>query len=134
MGSSCCKKYMGNNDDIDYCDNIKDIRNFLSTVINNADVEQEEINLYLQDKNNIPTIVEVEGFTEEDLKKRILYLDEMKNCLNEVDELLKNHPNVNLVDIKHSIKEFQNMYSWIFDDSKRYKKWLEVFKNFIENN
>jgi len=33
----------------------------------------------------------------------------MKNCLNEVDELLKNHPNVNLVDIKHSIKEFQNM-------------------------
>ena len=133
MGSSCCKKHVDKNDDIDYCDNIKDIRNYLSSIINNADVEQEEINLYLQDKNNMPTIVDVEGFTEEDLKKRVLYLDEMKNCLNEVDELLKNHPNANLVDIKHSIKEFQNMYTWIFDDSKRYKKWLEVFKNFMEN-
>ena len=134
MGSSCCKKHVDKNDDIDYCDNIKDIRNYLSSIINNADVEQEEINLYLQDKNNMPTIVDVEGFTEEDLKKRVLYLDEMKNCLNEIDDLLKKHQNVDITDIKKSLKEFQNMYSWIFDDSKRYVEWLNIFREFVENN
>ena len=133
MGSSCCKKYVDKNDDIDYCDNIKDIRNYLSSIINNADVEQEEINLYLQDKNNMPTIVDVEGFTEEDLKKRVLYLDEMKNCLNEIDYLLKKHPKVNFIDIKMSLKEFDSMYAWIYDDSKRYVEWLQIFKNFVEN-
>ena len=134
MGSSCCKKHVDKNDDIDYCDNIKDIRSYLSSIINNADVEQEEINLYLQDKNNMPTIVDVEGFTEEDLKKRVLYLDEMKNCLNEIDDLLKKHQNVDITDIKKSLKEFQNMYSWIFDDSKRYVQWLNIFREFVENN
>ena len=78
MGTSCCKNHNEKNDDIDNCENISDIRNYISTKIKNAEFEQEEINLYLQDKTKIPTTVEVEGFNEKDLKKRILYLDEMK--------------------------------------------------------
>ena len=134
MGTSCCKNHNEKNDDIDNCENISDIRNYISTKIKNAELEQEEINLYLQDKTKIPTTVEVQGFNEEDLKKRILYLDEMKNCLNEIDDLLKKHPDVNVIDIKNSLKEFNAMYAWIYDDSKIFNQWLNVFKNYIENN
>ena len=134
MGVSCCRRQIDKNDDIDTCESISDLRNYISTKIKNAEFEQEEINSYLEDKINIPTTVEVEGFSEEDLKKRVLYLDEMKNCLNEIDDLLKKHQNVDITDIKKSLKEFQNMYSWIFDDSKRYVEWLNIFREFVENN
>ena len=134
MGVSCCRRKSDKNDDIDTCENISDLRNYISTKLKNAEFEQEEINLYLEDKRNIPTTVEVEGFSEEDLKKRVLYLEEMKNCLNEIDDLLKKHPNVDIIDVIKSLKEFQNMYAWIFDDSKRYQQWLNIFREFVENN
>ena len=102
MGVSCCRRKSDKNDDIDTCENISDLRNYISTKLKNAEFEQEEINLYLEDKRNIPTTVEVEGFSEEDLKKRVLYLEEMKNCLNEIDDLLKKHPNVDVSDVKTS--------------------------------
>ena len=134
MGVSCCQKENENPDNIDNCENIFDIRNYISYKIEKAELEQEEINIFLQDKNNIPKTVEIVGFTEEDLKKRVLYLDEMKNCLNEIEDLLKKHPNINFTDIKMSLKEFDSMYTWIYDDSKRYVDWLKIFKNFIEND
>ena len=133
MGLSCCIIEKDKIDSIDNCENISDIRNYISNKIEKAELEQEEINLYLEDKNNIPKTVEVIGFSEEDLKKRVLYLDEMKNCLNEIDYLLKKHPNVNFIDIKMSLKEFDSMYAWIYDDSKRYVEWLQIFKNYIGN-
>ena len=133
MGLSCCIIEKDKIDSIDNCENISDIRNYISNKIEKAELEQEEINLYLEDKNNIPKTVEVVGFSEEDLKKRVLYLDEMKNCLNEIDYLLKKHPNVNFIDIKMSLKEFDSMYAWIYDDSKRYVEWLQIFKNYIGN-
>jgi len=89
--------------------------------------------LYLQDNKKIPKTVDVAGFNEEDMKKRLIYLDEMKNCLNEVDDLLKKHPDINIIDIKNSLKEYEVMYTWIYDDSKRYVEWLKLFKNFTEN-
>ena len=133
MGLSCCIIEKDKIDSIDNCENISDIRNYISNKIEKADLEQEEINLYLEDKNNIPKTVEIVGFSEEDLKKRVLYLDEMKNCLNEIDYLLKKHPKVNFIDIKMSLKEFDSMYAWIYDDSKRYVEWLQIFKNYIGN-
>ena len=133
MGLSCCIIEKDKIDSIDNCENISDIRNYISNKIEKAELEQEEINLYLEDKNNIPKTVEVVGFSEEDLKKRVLYLDEMKNCLNEIEYLLKKHPKVNFIDIKMSLKEFDSMYAWIYDDSKRYVEWLQIFKNFVEN-
>ena len=134
MGTTCCKKENEYPDIVDTCENISDIRNYISNKIEKAELEQEEINTFLEDKNNIPKTVEIVGFTEEDLKKRVLYLDEMKNCLNEIEDLLKKHPNINFTDIKMSLKEFDSMYTWIYDDSKRYVDWLKIFKNFIEND
>lgn len=133
MGVSCCKNENERNDDIESCENISDIRNYVATKIENAEIEQEEIKIYLQDNKIIPKTVDITGFSEEDIKKRLIYLDEMKNCLNEVDDLLKKHPNVNIIDIKNSLKEYEVMYTWIYDDSKRYVEWLKLFKNFTEN-
>ena len=56
------------------------------------------------------------------------------NIVNKIDDLLKKHPDVNAIDVKISLKEFNAMYAWIYDDSKRFNQWLNVFKNFIENN
>ena len=133
MGTTCCKKENEYFENVDTCENISDIRNYISNKIEKAELEQEEINTFLEDKNNIPKTVEIVGFTEEDLKKRVLYLDEMKNCLNEIDELLKKNSNVNFTHIKMSLKEFDSMYAWIYDNSKRYLDWLNIFKNFIES-
>ena len=134
MGASCCKKQEEEIiEDIDNCKNISEIRSYISTKIANADYEQEEINVYLGDKSKIPTIVEVSGFRDEDLKKRVLYLDEMKKILNQVDDLLKTHPSVNLADIKISLKEFHKLYACIFDDSQRYIQWFNIFQKYIES-
>ena len=135
MGTSCCKNNnIEKNDIIDECENISDIRNFIENKIKTAELEQEEINKYLIDKSNIPTTVEVADFSEEEIKKRVSYLDELKNCLNDVDDLLKKHPNVNIIDVKNSLKEFQTMYAWVYDDLKRYSEWFKEFKKFVENN
>ena len=97
-----------------------------------AELELEEIGIYLKDKTRLPTTIEVRGLSDEDLNKRIIYLNEIKECINNIDELLKNNQGLNVIDIRNSLKEFNVMYSYIYDDSKRYMKWFDVFKNFIE--
>ena len=134
MGSFCCKKDIEINEEIDSCESISDIRNYISSKLENASIEQDEIKLYLEDKSKIPTLVEVDGINDEDLNKRVLYLDEMKIYLNKIDELLKNNSNVDITDIQNSLKEFISMYAWIYDDSKRYIEWFKVFQNYIEEN
>ena len=134
MGTSCCKKNdFEKFDNIDECENISELRNYIEEKIRRAELEEEELNNYLKDKTKIPTTVEVANIGKEEIQKRILYLEEMKNCLNEIDELLKKHPNVNITDVINSLKEFQTMYGWIYDDSKRYSEWFKVFKKFVES-
>ena len=134
MGLLCCRNKNNKNYDLDSCQSISDLRNYISEKIENAEIEQEEIKLYLEDNEKIPASVDIVAFTEQDLKKRVEYLEEIKNCLNEIDDLLKKHPTVDIDDIKNSLKEFQVMYTWIYDDSKRCENWLKVFKNFVEND
>ena len=134
MGTSCCKKNdFEKYDNVDECENISDIRNYIETIIKRAELDEEEIKNYLNDKTKIPKTVEIADFSEEEIKKRVSYLEEMKNCLNEIDELLKKHPNVSITDVINSLKEFQTMYGWIYDDSKRYSEWFKVFKKFVES-
>ena len=134
MGVSCCAKEINKNDDLNNCANISDIRDYLSNKLELAELEQEEIGIYLNEKSKIPTTIEVKGLSEEDLNKRILYLDGIKECINQIEEQLKNNQDLDIIDIKNSIKEFNIMYSYIYDDSKRYLKWFSVFKTFIESN
>ena len=132
MGVSCCVRELNKNDDLDNCQSISDIRDFLANKLDLAELELEEIGIYLKDKTRLPTTIEVRGLSGEDLNKRIIYLNEIKECINNIDELLKNNQGLNVIDIRNSLKEFNVMYSYIYDDSKRYMKWFDVFKNFIE--
>ena len=132
MGVSYCVRELNKNDDLDNCQSISDIRDFLANKLDLAELELEEVSIYLKDKSKFPTTIEVRGLSDEDLNKRIIYLNEIKECLNNIDELLKNNHGLDVIDIRNSIKEFNVMYSYIYDDSKRYMKWFNVFKNFIE--
>ena len=132
MGVSCCVRELNKNDDLDNCQSISDIRDFLANKLDLAELELEEVSIYLKDKSKFPTTIEVRGLSDEDLNKRIIYLNEIKECINNIDELLKNNHGLDVIDIRNSIKEFNVMYSYIYDDSKRYMKWFNVFKNFIE--
>ena len=132
MGVSCCVRELNKNDDLDNCQSISDIRDFLANKLDLAELELEEIGIYLKEKTRLPTTIEVRGLSDEDLNKRIIYLNEIKECINNIDELLKNNQGLNVIDIRNSLKEFNVMYSYIYDDSKRYMKWFDVFKNFIE--
>ena len=132
MGVSCCVRELNKNDDLDNCQSISDIRDFLANKLDLAELELEEVSIYLKDKSKFPTTIEVQGLSDEDLNKRIIYLNEIKECINNIDELLKNNHGLDVIDIRNSIKEFNVMYSYIYDDSKRYMKWFNVFKNFIE--
>jgi hypothetical protein len=134
MGVSCCVREINKNDDLNNCETISDIRDFLANKLELAELEQEEIEIYLNEKNKLPRTIEVEGLNEEDLKKRILYLNEMKECINKIDDLLKTNQELDVIDIKNSMKEFNVMYSYIYDDSKRYMKWFSVFQAFTESN
>ena len=134
MGVSCCVRELNKNDDLDNCQTISDIRDFLSNKLDLAELEQEEIGIYKDDKNKTPTTIEVVGLSDEDLNKRILYLNEMKDCINNIDDQLKNNQDLDVEDIKNSLKEFNVMYRYIYDDSKRYLKWFSVFKIFAESN
>ena len=134
MGVSCCVREINKNDDLNNCETISDIRDFLANKLELAELEQEEIEMYLNEKNKLPRTIEVEGLNEEDLKKRILYLNEMKECINKIDDLLKTNQELDVIDIKNSMKEFNVMYSYIYDDSKRYMKWFSVFQAFTESN
>ena len=134
MGVSCCVREINKNDDLNNCETISDIRDFLANKLELAELEQEEIEIYLNEKNKLPRTIEVEGLNEEDLKKRILYLNEMKECINKIDDLLKTNQELDVIDIKNSMKEFNVMYSYIYDDSKRYMRWFSVFQAFTESN
>ena len=134
MGVSCCVREENKNDDLNNCESISDIRDYLANKLELAELEQEEIELYLNEKDKIPRSIEVEGLSEEDLNKRILYLNGIKECINKIDELLKNNQDLDVIDIRNSLKEFNVMYSYIYDDSKRYMKWFSVFQTFTESS
>ena len=134
MGVSCCAREINKNEELNNCETISDIRDYLSNKLELAQLEQEEIELYLNEKDKIPSTIEVAGLSEEDLNKRILYLNEMKECINNLDELLKNNQELDAIDVRNSLKEFNIMYRYIYDDSKRYLKWFSVFKTYAESN
>ena len=125
MGVSCCAREINKNEELNNCETISDIRDYLSNKLELAQLEQEEIELYLNEKDKIPSSIEVEGLSEEDLNKRILYLNEIKECINNLDELLKNNQELDAIDVRNSLKEFNIMY--------RYLQWKEYSDSDVHN-
>ena len=135
MGNICCESPRDNfKEEIINSISIEDIITYLKEKIKNATIEQNDLLTYLNDNNLKPSTINIDGFKEKDLKKRIPYLDEIKNCINKVIDLLERYPNTDLMEIKRRICDFYEMYTWLYDNDKRYEIWFLNFKNFIEKD
>ena len=135
MGNICCESPRDNfKEEIINSISIEDIITYLKEKIKNATIEQNDLLTYLNDNNLKPSTINIDGFNEKDLKKRIPYLDEIKNCINKVIDLLERYPNADLMEIKRRICDFYEMYTWLYDNDKRYEIWFLNFKNFIEKD
>ena len=135
MGNQCCSNENDNlSDEIMNSSSLEEIKKYISEKIKIASIEQEELKAYLKNHNQKPTTITIEGFEDEDIKKRIPYLEEMKDCLLRINDLLQKNPEVDLLETKKRISDFYEMYSWLYDDEKRYEIWMMNFKNFVEGN
>ena len=134
MGNCCETPRDDFSEEILNSNSIEEIISYLKEKIEDATVEQNDLLTYLDDNNFKPSTINIEGFNEEDLKKRIPYLDEIKDCINKVITLLEKYPNCNLIEIKRRICDFYEMYTWLYDEDKRYEIWFLNFKNFIEKD
>ena len=135
MGNQCCSNERDNfSDEIMNSSSLEDIRKYISEKIETASLEQEELKVYLKNHNQKPTTITIEGFEDEDIKKRIPYLEEMKDCLLRINDLLQKNPEVDLLETKKRLSDFYEIYSWLYDDEKRYEIWMMNFKNFVEGN
>ena len=131
MGNCCNSPYIA--DEIANCSSIDQIQQYISLKIKDISSEQEELKEYLKDKNKKPKLIDVSEFKDEDIEKRIPYLEEMKDCFLRVHELLKNNPKIDVNETKIKLSELYNMYTWLYDDEKRYESWMVNFKDFVEN-
>ena len=134
MGGCCGPDRSNIAEEITSCTSILEIQNYLSLKLKDANTEQEEIKQYLKDKNTIPTTIDISGFKDNEIEKRIPYLDEMKDCILRVHDLLKSNPDIDLQQTKNKLVELYNMYTWLYDDEKRYENWMFNFKQFAESN
>ena len=131
MGNCCDRPFIS--DEISNCKTIEELQLHLSLKMKDATTEEEELKAYLKDKKNKPIMIDVSEFKDEDIEKRIPYLDEMKDCILRAHELLKENPNADLRETKIKLSELYNMYTWLYDEEKRYESWMVSFKDFIEN-
>ena len=135
MGAFCCSSPEENfSDEIINSTSIEEIKKYLSEKIEDSTVEQNDLITYLDDNNFKPTTINIEGFSEEDLKKRIPYLDESKEILKKVIILLEQYPESDLMEIKRRLCDFYEIYTWLYDDEKRYENWFFSFSNFIHKD
>ena len=132
MGNICCESPRDNfKEEIINSISIEDIITYLKEKIKNATIEQNDLLTYLNDNNLKPSTINIDGFNEKDLKKRIPYLDELKEILRKVIILLEKYPDSDLMEVKRRICDFYEMYTWLYDDEKRYENWFFSFNNFI---
>ena len=134
MGACCGADRSYISEEITRCSSIPEIQTYLALKLKEANAEQEELKAYLKDKSKKPTMIDITGFKDVDIEKRVPYLDEMKDCILRVHDLLKSNPDIDLQQTKNKLVELYNMYTWLYDDEKRYENWMFNFKQFVESN
>ena len=73
MGNICCESPRDNfKEEIINSISIEDIITYLKEKIKNATIEQNDLLTYLNDNNLKPSTINIDGFNEKDLKKRIV--------------------------------------------------------------
>ena len=100
----CC----GNNleyPEIEEAPSIKALSDFFKEKRKDLPLEAKEIEDYLADKSNIPRKVDISYQTDENLQKRIQYLEHYGGVVDQVTEILDNNPNMNLDKAKAIVNE-----------------------------
>ena len=110
----CC----GNNleyPEIEEAPSIKALSDFFKEKRKDLPLEAKEIEEYLTDKSNIPRKVDISYQTDENLQKRIQYLEHYGGVVDQVTEILDNNQNMKLDKAKAILTELYNCYFLTFD-------------------
>lgn len=101
--------------EIDEAISVKAISDFLQEKRKELPIEAKELETYLNDKSKIPKKVNVTYQSDENLKKRIDYLDQYGKIVDEVIFILDTNPNMNLAKTKAVINELYSSYFLTYD-------------------
>ena len=105
----CC----GNNleyPEIEEAPSIKALSDFFKEKRKDLPIEAKEIKDYLADKSNIPKKVDISYQTDENLQKRIQYLEHYGEVVDQVTDILDNNPDMKLDKAKAILTELYNCY------------------------
>ena len=135
---SCCSLGNDQDEDIEKCQDILDLRNFMKHILEKVIIEEEELNAYIEDHIYIPTTFNIKDLNEKDIRKRIEYLGDLKIYIKKIVKILKVYKNAEISYMKKVLKDFLIQYYYNSDDSKKYIDWYNNFKidvdNHIKNN
>ena len=131
MGNKCCQYKINSIEEIETCNNIYELTEFVTNKLKQSEMEITELKSYLKNHRKKPTSVDVGNFSDEILNKRIDYVSELQKSLKKVIYLLKQHPEADLLEIKKWLIDFQQIYSWVYDENQRHVDWLYAFETFI---
>ena len=92
----CCGQTVKDRD-IQNAVNMVEIINIMMIKKDNLLNEKEQIQQYLENHKNEVTLAKIDDLSEEELKKRIPYLDKLAECYHEVIMKLKSNKSVSII-------------------------------------
>ena len=110
----CC----GSVNSIEECNNIEDLVAFCKGLKQKADVEQTEINNYLNDKSKIPKTVNINEYNDDTLAQRSNYLNEYKEALDTGINTLSQNKLIDFKQAKIQVETFSQFYG-LKEDTNR---------------
>ena len=110
----CC----GSVNSIEECNNIEDLVAFCKGLKQKADVEQTEINNYLNDKSKIPKTVNINEYNDDTLAQRSNYLNEYKEALDTGINTLSQNKLIDFKQAKIQVETFSQFYA-LKEDTNR---------------
>ena len=134
MGTKCCHYKPSSIEEIESCTNIYELIELVTNILKQSEIEITELKMYLKNHKIKPTLVDVDSLPDEILNKRIEYVAELQKSLSKIINLLKQHPEADIFEIKKWMIDFQQIYSWVYDDDQRHIDWLYAFETFINGN
>ena len=110
----CC----GSVNSIEECNTIEDLVAFCKGLKQKADVEQTEINNYLNDKSKIPKTVNINEHNDDTLAQRSNFLNEYKEALDTGINTLSQNKLIDFKQAKTQVETFSQAYA-LQEDTNR---------------
>lgn len=103
----CCGGSTISDREIKYAVNYKELISIMKNKRNNLGKEKNQIEEYLKDKTKEITLIRVTALDDEQLRKRLPYLDKLSQVYSEVIKLMEDCFVVNIKNIYFFIASFQ---------------------------